>query len=416
MRKILLFVLISFLSLLANAQGLEKADSKLLQDFHQDPRFASLPYYSYGKGLGMTSPDSLYNINIRFRMQSRATFISDGDSTMLSAQVRRLRLRFDGFVGSPKFQYVIQLSFTHGDVNNPDPDGLINIIRDAAVLYKPNNKFQLLFGQTKLPGNRQRLNSSGALELTDRSINNALFTIDRDFGIQAKNFGTIGKMLYIISGAISTGEGRGWRGVMKPADLAYTGKLEIYPFGQFKKNGAYFEGDVLREESPKLMLSGAYSYNKGTNKARGQLGVPMPEKRDISSTFVDAMFKYNGWGAFASFMMRDCDKPIVSGTDSEGNSYFYEVSAGKGTDLQVSYTTKNKWAFTGRYSYQDLDKELNDNSNLNLPDQNDYSLGITKYVWEHAFKFQGEFTYGNLVFNTHDVNTWYFRMQVEIGI
>ncbi|MFV0507087.1 MAG: porin [Bacteroidales bacterium] len=412
MQKLLLFTFMIACCFFTKAQ--ENTDAEQFRDFLEDSKFSDLPYYTYGKGLGVTTPDSLYNINLRFRMQSRATFMNDGDSTMLSAQVRRLRLRFDGFVGSPKFQYSIQLSFTHGDVNNPN--GLINIIRDASFSYKPNSKFQFIFGQTKLPGNRQRLNSSGALELTDRSINNALFTIDRDFGIQSKNFGNIGKMPYIISGAISTGEGRGWQGAMRPTDLAYTGKLEIYPFGKFKKNGAYFEGDILREESPKLMLSGAYSYNKGTDKTRGQLGKMMLEKRDISSTFVDAMFKYNGWGAIASFMMRSCDEPIVSGIDSEKNPYFYEVTAGKGTDLQLSYTTKNKWAFSGRYSYKNLNKELNNNSNLNLPDQNDYSMGITKYIWEHAFKLQGEFTYSNLVFNIHDINTWYLRFQVEIGI
>jgi hypothetical protein len=39
------------------------------------------------------------------------------------------------------------------------------------------------FGQTKLPGNNQRVVSSGSLEFTDRTINNSRFNIDRDFGL-----------------------------------------------------------------------------------------------------------------------------------------------------------------------------------------------------------------------------------------
>ena len=66
----------------------------------------------------------------------------------------------------------------HGDVGEILKENL-NIIRDAVVIYRPNKNWNFGFGQTKLPGNRQRVNSSGALQLTDRTINNAKFTLDR---------------------------------------------------------------------------------------------------------------------------------------------------------------------------------------------------------------------------------------------
>ena len=34
-------------------------------------KLTALPYYNYGKGVGLTSPDSLFQFNIRFRMQNR---------------------------------------------------------------------------------------------------------------------------------------------------------------------------------------------------------------------------------------------------------------------------------------------------------------------------------------------------------
>jgi hypothetical protein len=51
------------------------------------------------------------------------------------------------------------------------------------VLYKPTKNWTIGFGQTKLPGNNQRVVSSGSLEFTDRTINNSRFNIDRDFGV-----------------------------------------------------------------------------------------------------------------------------------------------------------------------------------------------------------------------------------------
>ena len=82
-----------------------------------DLKLAALPYYNYGKGLGITSPDSLFQLNIRFRMQNRVTYFeNEGEDPAYSGEIRRLRLRFDGYVGSPKFLYALQLSFAPGDV------------------------------------------------------------------------------------------------------------------------------------------------------------------------------------------------------------------------------------------------------------------------------------------------------------
>ena len=214
-----IFLLFLFSISILNAQEIKVATKD------NDLKLDALPYYSFGKGLGITSPDSLFQLNIRFRMQNRVTFIQDEDSVAAySGEIRRLRLRFDGYVGNPKFLYVIQLSFAPGDVGEAQDGENINIIRDAAVFYRPNKKWTFLFGQTKLPGNRQRVNSSGAIQLTDRSINNARFTIDRDFGFQAYYLNEIkDKFSYNIKTAVSTGEGRNWT---KSADngVALTGK------------------------------------------------------------------------------------------------------------------------------------------------------------------------------------------------
>jgi hypothetical protein len=221
MKNIFTFLII-FFSLAATAQVDIKKTTK-----DNDLKLSALPYYNYGKGVGLTSPDSIFQFNIRFRMQNRATYIqNDGEDGAIDAQIRRLRLRFDGYVGNPHFIYAIQLSFAPGDVGEVKDGENINIIRDAVVFYRPNKHWNFGFGQTKLPGNRQRVNSSGGLQLTDRSINNAKFTIDRDFGFQTHYQNEHdNKFSYNVRSAISTGEGR--NSTDKPDNgLAYTGKVE----------------------------------------------------------------------------------------------------------------------------------------------------------------------------------------------
>jgi phosphate-selective porin OprO and OprP len=89
--KNLFFSGIVFFSLLSQAQvtiDQTKNDNDL--------KLSALPYYSFGKGVGITSPDSLYQFNIRMRLQNRVTYTNNEDENgTYDGQIRRLRLRFD---------------------------------------------------------------------------------------------------------------------------------------------------------------------------------------------------------------------------------------------------------------------------------------------------------------------------------
>ncbi|WP_445719271.1 porin [Flavobacterium sp.] len=377
-----------------------------------DLKLAAIPYYSYGKGLGITSPDSLFQLNIRFRMQNRVTYIeNDGEDAAYSGEIRRLRLRFDGYVGNPHFLYVIQLSFAPGDVGEIQDGENINIIRDAAVFYRPNKNWSFLFGQTKLPGNRQRVNSSGALQLTDRSINNARFTIDRDFGFQAYYLNeNRDKFSYNLKTAVTTGEGRNWT---KSSDdgVALTGKIELMPFGSFKNDGTNFEGDVAREEKPRLLLSGAFSQNNLSKRTQGQLGADLFESKTTKSVFLDAMLKYNGWSFMSAYMSRSAKDPIAFNPDDITD--FNYVPVGSGMDYQMSYVFTTNYEIIGRFSTQKMHQDIQ----TFTPNSKQYSIGVTKYLWEHAFKLQGEVTLSDLdYFDGSNKQNWYVRFQLEIGI
>lgn len=396
------------ISIASNAQITIKQEKN-----DNDLKLSALPYYSFGKGVGLTSPDSLFQFNIRFRMQNRVTYIdNEGENPAYDGQIRRLRLRFDGFVGNPKFLYAIQLSFAPGDVGEIKEGENINIIRDAVVFYRPNKHWNIGFGQTKLPGNRQRVNSSGGLQLTDRSINNGKFTIDRDFGFQAHNMNEFkDKFSYNLKAAVSTGEGRNITGKADDG-VAVTGKIELMPFGAFTKDGTYFEGDIVREQKPKLLLSGAFQQNNHARRTQGQLGNDLFENRTMKSVLLDGMVKYNGWAAMASYMSRSTNKNAVTFNPDDLTEKNY-VFTGNGFDYQLSYNTTSNYEFIGRYSIQKVHEDIK----ALAPNTKQYSVGVTKYIWEHTFKLQSELTYDTLSYiNGNTKNNWYLRFQVEIGI
>lgn len=391
-----------------------KAQVSIEQTKHDnDLKLSALPYYSFGKGVGLTSPDSLFQFNIRFRMQNRVTYIeNDGEKPGYDGQIRRLRLRFDGYVINPKFLYAIQLSFAPGDVGEIHDGENINIIRDAVLFYRPNNHWNFSFGQTKLPGNRQRVNSSGGLQLTDRTINNTKFTIDRDFGFQVHNMNEFkDKFSYNFKAAFTTGEGR--NSTEKADDgIAATGKIELMPLGAFTKDGTYFEGDVVREKKPKLLISGAFQQNNHARRTQGQLGNDLFEKRTMKSVLLDGMFKYNGWSAMMSYMSRTTTENAVTFNPDDATESSY-VFVGNGFDYQASYITKSNYEFITRYSIQNVGKDIQ----TLAPNTREISFGVTKYIWEHAFKLQAEINFDKLeYYNGTTKNNWYLRFQVEIGI
>jgi phosphate-selective porin OprO/OprP len=383
-------------------------------------KLKNLPYFSSKAGLGFAVPDSSYSMNIRFRMQNRVLMntVSDEDFAPASweARVRRARLSFTGHVVNPKISYYLQLSFSRGDMDWSDADASKlntspNVVRDAVVYYKPSKNLQFGLGQTKLPGNRQRMVSSGALQFYDRSIVNANFTTDRDFGIFMNHNFTMGKKFTVVTKlAVSNGEGR--NSVIGNAGLAYTGRVELLPFGTFTDNGDYFEGDLAREEKPKISLAGAYHFNDMAVRTAGQLGKDLMGERSYNLYIADFLFKFRGFALSSEYIRRDTEgSPVVMGTDNKART----ILTGDGINTQISYCTKKMWEVALRHSL--LSPHCEVISSYNEIEQ--YGLGLSKYVNKHKLKVQGNIFYNrerNLAKNI-DLNKNFFAvLQVEIGI
>jgi hypothetical protein len=345
-------------------------------------------------------------------MQNRLALTSESGSNLdiaeVEARVRRLRLRFDGFIYNPRLTYVIQLSFTRGDMDFDDT-GFPNIIRDAMVIYKVNDHFSVGIGQTKLPGNRQRVNSSGDLQFADRSIVNSTFNVDRDFGLQLYYNNSIQDLYYVLRGAISSGDGRN----IDSSDrgLAYTGRVELLPLGPFSNDGDYFEGDLAREPEPRISVGLSYSSNQNAIRTGGQLGTYLYEPRDINTGMIDFLFKYNGWSFAAEYLNRRSSNPITI-NDFGDISYVY---AGRGFNAQGGYLFKNNFEIATRFSEVRPELEIA----VYEPRTRQYTIGASKYIRGHRLKLQTDLTFEEntaLQESALDGNNWQLRFQIEAGI
>jgi phosphate-selective porin OprO/OprP len=364
------------------------------------------------KGISITK-DSLFQLNLRFRMQNRfslRTFSGENHSIdQTDFRVRRMRLRFDGYVLNPKIKYYVQLGFSKADLDL-DAGTYAQPIRDAIVYYYFTPDLYIGFGQTKLPGNRERQVSSGSLQFADRSIANGVFTLDRDFGF----FGyytlpTKGVAKYQIKGAVSTGEGRN----PSPSTygLSYTGRFEYLPFGNFKNSGDYSEGDLEFEETPKLSLALAYNWNEHASRSKGQTGSNLYENRDQRVIIADAMFKYAGWGVMAEYFNRHAADPVTENSAGLKKA----VWVGEGANFHLSKMVSRKSEVALRYALVNPDQKIDAFEKYT----EEAVIGYSRYIKGHRVKIQGNFGYGwfDTVLDLEDVdNFWFGTLQVEFGI
>lgn len=377
------------------------------------------------KGIEFRESDNFY-LNLRFRAQFRAGYFSrldNEDKPGYEALVRRLRLRFEGFLISPKFEYKLQLAFTSRDMDLES--GSPQIVRDAIVYYNPTPLWSFGLGQTKLPGNRERLNSSGELQMPDRSIANSKFTVDRDFGIFIDRDIPVGETWVLLRTAISTGEGRG--NLSTDQGLAFTGRVEYLPFGKFTRGGDYFEGDLAFEPTPKLSLGFTYSKNNRATRTGGQLGRYMvsshiPNEKlqmDMQTIMADGVLKYNGWALLAEYYDRKVYNFSVADFDSRPLDYlqFMRVGEGVAYNFQASRMLSRKDEIAFRFTDVRPHQGVKDYQYRFRTK----AIGYSHYINNHKFKIQGYVGLDDRMGNSEFLddafrNRLNVMMQIEMGI
>jgi phosphate-selective porin OprO/OprP len=370
----------------------------------------------FGKGLfNLIGQDSTWSMNVGLRFQSLATSSWDASAGLSnpasSFLIRRSRLKFDGFAYSPKLKYKVELGLSNRDQSGASKytSDAPRYILDAVLKWNFSGNFVLWFGQTKLPGNRERVISSANLQQVDRSLLNSRFNIDRDMGFQLRHhFNLTDTFLVKEIFSMAQGEGRN----ITTGNIGghqYTTRIELLPFGNFASKGDYKGSDLKFEQDPKLALGFAYDYNNNASKTRSNQGSYMLNdtgyySTNISTLFIDAMYKYKGFSFMAEYANRDAQDPLAK--NSDGSLTGDEVQIGHGLNIQTGYLLSKTIEVSGRYTNISLDKNITGKSA-----ENQYTLGLSKYIAGHKLKVQTDLSYTDIGFKT---NQLLYRLQVDI--
>lgn len=353
----------------------------------------------FGKGiLNIQKKDSTFSMNFSARMQFLAiSQWEDQNGDLVNSEsnflVRRARLKFKGFAFSPKLQYKIEIGLSNRDIagGSEFTNNTPRYILDALVKWNFHENFWLWVGQTKLPGNRERVISSGDLSLVDRSLLNVNFNIDRDVGLQLRHHFKLSNSFIVREMfAFSQGEGRN----VTTGNLGgyqYTGRIELLPFGTFQQNGDYSGVDFLREQNLKVAIGATYDFNNDAVKSRSNLGTYMKtdtgfHETNISTFFIDTMLKYKGFSFLGEYASRDADNPIAKNADGSLTGDVVEI--GNALNLQAGYLFTSNYEVTGRYTNINFNKNI---TGKGLEEQ--FTLGVSKYIVGHKLKIQSDISY-----------------------
>lgn len=374
----------------------------------------------FGEGIKFTAADTSFSVKFRYRQQQlfETTFSENGDGGLeegsTNFQVRRSRLKFSGHAFSPKLTYKAELGLTSRDISTSSEDGNTRgssrVILDAVLKYQFTDKWSIWVGQTKLPGNRERVVSSANLQFVNRSQVNSRFNIDRDAGFQLRGKYKLGEAIVKPTFSISKGEGRGISS-NNIGGLDYTAHVDFLPFGKFAgKKGDYVSSDLERNQTPKLSIGLTYDLNDRASRAGGQLGSFVINEAESTlrgekvyaantlQTFIaDAMFKFKGISWATEYAIRN-------GENEDFNS---EYRLGNGFVTQVGYLLPSNWEIAGRFTAIRAADESSISSN------NEYTLGVSRYIVGHSLKIQSDISRIDNTL-TDGLDDYRFRLQMEM--
>jgi len=355
----------------------------------------SLTNHEININKGKTSFKFKYGGRIQTRFD--VTRIQEEGAEMVDKlYLRRIRFKSDGHLFTPKLGYKLEVDLLGGEV------------LDAFLKWNFYKNFEIWAGQTKLRGNRERVVSSQNLQFVDRSLLNSQFTLDRDLGFWLMHHFDAGNAVFREAVSVSKGEGRSIfeinpMGVEKGLD--YTGRLEYLPFGEFKKNGDYSDGDLEREPKPKLSIGVTFDYNENAVKSRGHIGSITTQEADLRSWIADMMFKYRGFSVLTEYV----DRKIYNGENLEQNIYIDLLNnfyTGNAFNTQAGYLFKRNYEIAARYTQVRPQSETINNA------QTQYTFALSKYIVGHSIKAQTDFS---ILQESGQPNRHIWRLQFELS-
>jgi hypothetical protein len=222
-----------------------------------------------------------------------------GDEDLTTGfQMRRTRITVEGDL-APQWGYKVQGNFSRNT-------GVFELT-DGYGTYSPGNDWTITFGQFKLPFSREELVGATVQLSADRSVTNAVFTMNRSQGVQA----AYQSGDWRIAGAFSDGGNTVNMDFNSPgeADYALTGRAEWKWAGEWKQ---FKDFTSFRESGRAGLLGAALHWQSG-----GETGGPTADV-DVLSATVDLSLEGDGWNAFGAAFYRSADSDALGDLNDLG--------------------------------------------------------------------------------------------------
>jgi len=291
-----------------------------------------------GEGVSVSTDDGRFALHLRARAQARVEESwSAAAGRTDEFMIRRMRLSLKGHAFDPHVEFALQLGFATSDL---DPDAPAPL-RDAYVTFTALRDAHLRVGQMKVPFDRQRVNSSSALQFPDRSLVTQELTLDRDVGVQVFSTDVLG-LGHVLGYQLGVFGGDGRNRTNPSAGVLGVARIEWTPFGRFDDDE---ESDLERRADPKLAIGVGAGFNENTDRPRSTLGRPSGAARfDYRHGEIDGTFKWRGFSTTAAAIVRLSDRDSV---DTGGTRDFSRSAVG--WFVQAGYLVDPQWELAARY-------------------------------------------------------------------
>lgn len=341
-----------------------------------------------GKGLIVGSADGAFEIAMKIRGQILATFEADhapGGPNRSGAQIRRARLAFQGHMFGKHNKYKFELATSPRDASTRR-DGAVGTapLLDWTMTFDYLKAATVVAGQYKVPFSRQRVVSSGSLQMVDRSIVQSEFNLDRNVGVDVRSTSLLRNRLHYFVG-LYAGEGRN-AFELREQNHVYLARVEVLPFGEFQD---YVEADFERT-GPRLSIGASYAYVKDSLRDQGPLGSPPADEGQTSfhTAEADLLLKVHGLSVTGELFWRDGEREPGDAVDDLGAPIPVEAARnGIGFFGQAGYLLpRSSLELSARYG-----KIVPASSDTSLAERQELGAGVSYYFAQHAFKLQADY-------------------------
>jgi len=367
--------------------------------------------FAPGKGLTVSSADGDFELTTKVRAQILGSFEierEDGVERLSAVQIRRARVAFQGHMFGKHNKYKMELAVSPRDAAMRDGGTGTAPLLDWYMTFDYLKAATIVAGQYKVPFSRQRVVSSGSLQMVDRSIVQSEFNLDRNVGVDVRSTSLLDGHLHYFAG-IYGGEGRNAFQLLEN-NMVYLARVEVLPLGHFQD---YVEADFERT-GPRLSVGASYAYVANSRRNQGPLGSAPADRgtTDFHNAEADLLFKIYGLSLTGEFFYRKGDRsgggaidvtktpPVPFPVDKARSGYGFFAQAGY-------LLPQTMFEIEARYG------QLRGTGETSLKERHEIGGGVSYYFARHSFKLQAD--YFRLWGTELSKGTDQVRLQLEAG-